>query len=859
MEIITTHMFSDLDSIASMIIAKKLYPDAKIILPSTLGTSVKKLISLYGNILDFYSADEIELSSVKKIILVDTSSSNRISPFNNILNSVEVIIYDHHPDSECNFKHRREPLLENYGSNTSFMLDIYLKKYGHLSLAPHELDICLLGIYEDTGSFYYPTTSYKDFQMASLLLKEGSNLEIIKDFIRLPLSPEQKIVLETLLSNSETIYLGKDSVVISTFDSDSFATGLNEVIDRVVEETRCSACFLIAKSKKKISIIGRSSTQNIKLEKILKNFTGGGHWSAYAAIYPGDSIEDAKKEVISNLKDFYKNEKTAKDIMSFPVKTLRSDLTLREAYLLIERTGYNGFPVAKDNFLLGIISRRELAKLVNHGLGNSLVEKYMDKEVITASPSTPLSTLKDIFVENDIGRLPIVENNKLLGIVTKTDILNSLYTKKYSKENAYFTLEPHILNMNIFKFFPKEIQNIFVKIQEISQQRGEKAYLVGGIVRDILLDIPNEDIDIVVSKNGIEFAKELFNCLPSAKLTLHEKFNTANLFLENGIIIDIATLRSEYYEYPTALPTVTEGTIKDDLFRRDFTINALAIELNGDEFGALIDYFKGFEDIKRRLIRVIHKISFIEDPTRIIRAIRFSSRYNFTIEKKTHHLILEAIEMGILDKLSWARLRVEFKYIFEDKNPLKGIKLLDRYNLLSIIHKNILLDDNLKEKLEKFLDIKAYFDKEIEIWLAFLLTLTSNLEKKALLTVFFKFDLNNKFKNQNLLDHRDRILFLKRLAHCNKYSEIYSTLNSLSIYTILLLSIEGNEKDLDKIKTYLFDLKKKIAIIKGNDLINLGIEPGKQMGIYLQNSFLIQLDLKNPTKEKILKKLKLTP
>lgn len=856
MEIITTHHITDLDGIASLILASKLHPKGKIVLPTTLGNSVKKLISLFKNILNFYSLNDIDLKNVTNLILVDTSGPNRINPFDKIIDHVKLTIYDHHPLNSQNIKYRTKDVSNSYGSNTSYLLDICLKKIKNFNLKQHELDICLLGIYEDTGNFLFPTTKFKDFQMTGYLVEHGANLNIIKEFINIPLDSNQKNTLNLLLNNSTYFYLGNETIIFSTLSSEKFIGGISELIDEILKIKNASGVFIITESKGKISIVGRSTSDNLPLDKILGIFGGGGYPNAYSTTFKGQTIDQAMKAIKHQINTLINFEKKAEDIMSSPVKAIFSNLSLKEANILSERTGHSGFPVVENDRLVGLISKKEISRLVNHGMGKLPVSKYMNKNLIIAFKDTPLSKLKELFIENNIGRIPILHKDTLIGIITRTDLLNALYDNySYSKIGTQYL--PEILNKNFINFFPTTLKEIFKIIKKISLIQNQNAYLIGGIVRDLLLGVPNEDIDIVVSKDAYTFAQEFSKFFQVEKIVSHEKFKTATVFLKNSYSIDIATLRSEYYQYPTALPTVEEGTIRDDLFRRDFTINALAIDIGNKNFGKIIDYFKGYEDIENKLIRIIHKVSFIDDPTRIIRACRFASRYDFTIEKDTHNLIIDAIEMGLLSRLSWNRLKSEFQHILNDKNPAKGIKLLNKYSLLQLIHENIFLDNSLQKKLNLCNKVKNSLKLNINFWLLFLLVLTSQLTSQELNIVFLKFGYQKSFSNNYSIGIYQREEILKNLENCSLPSDIYELLNKYPDETIILLGLESSSSNKRKIKSYLFKLKRKIAIIKGEDLIKLGLLPGPDFKGYLQKAFSIQLNMKKPTRDSILKEMKL--
>ena len=185
--------------------------------------------------------------------------------------------------------------------------------------------------------------------------------------------------------------------------------------------------------------------------------------------------------------------------------------------------------------------------------------------------------------------------------------------------------------VNNLENLPQDILRLFRQIGKIAQENNCRVYIVGGMIRDLYLGRENFDFDIVVEGDGIALAKKLADKF-KAKLVDHEKFATAVLFVPNGIKIDIATARKETYEHPGALPNVVPGNIEDDLSRRDFSINAMAASLNPEDFGELIDFFDGLSDLKKKEIKVLHDLSFIDDPTRILRAIRFEQRLKFKIE-----------------------------------------------------------------------------------------------------------------------------------------------------------------------------------------------------------------------------------
>jgi len=218
---------------------------------------------------------------------------------------------------------------------------------------------------------------------------------------------------------------------------------------------------------------------------------------------------------------------------------------------------------------------------------------------------------------------------------------------------------------------------------EIAEQVGKiadklkvKAYMVGGPVRDKLLGISNYDLDFVIEGDGIKFAQAL-NKVLKGKLTTYRAFGTATIE-SDGRRIDIVTARREFYKHPAAYPDVAPGAIKDDLFRRDFTINAMAMALNKEDFGELVDFYNGRKDLKKGVIRVLHDKSFMDDPTRIFRAVRFSVRFGFRIEPRTKRLIREAVLDGLLGEVNAGRIRKEIELFLREKDPKKCLDVFGK-------------------------------------------------------------------------------------------------------------------------------------------------------------------------------------
>ena len=855
MEIITCHIYADLDALSSMVLIKKLYPNGVLVFPGHIGKSVKAFVNLYQNFLQVKKIKDIQMDKVTKLIVVDTSKKNRIGLFEQLLDrdDVEVVIYDHHKISENDIKNTKI-IRKNYGANTTNILEVILKNNPNIEFNEIEATLGLMGIYEDTGNFTFDSTTPKDLEMASYLLQKKGDLSKVNEYVQKGLEKEQLEIFIELIENSEYIDIDGEVAQITYYKSDDFIFGMDELINKIQYLGKSSLCIILCGNNKRVSVVGRSSNK-INIAKILKDYNVGGHEYAVSGVVRDKKLDILYKEIKKRVEKSIKPSKKSTDIMNTPVKTILKDTKIKLAYKIMYRMGYGGLPIVKDGKIIGIITRNSVDKALNHGFSNAPVSAYMTSDVITADKNMSIEELKALVVEKGIGRVPIVnEDGKILGIVTRTDILKSIYNKNPIRKAKKLKFQSEIKN-DIEGIVPPKLLKLLKTIETISKKRDEKVFLVGGIVRDFILGINNKDIDIVVEGDGIKFALELKEVLNGEKIRIHEKFKTAVIMVNDDLKIDIASSRLEYYEYPTSLPVVEYGNIRDDMYRRDFSINAMALEIDSYNFGKLIDFYGGYDDLYNKKIRILHNLSFVEDPTRIIRAFRFAARYGFELEKDTEIFLKNAISDGFLKKISWPRVRQELEILFSDKNLIKGMEFLNRYKIFQEINPNINYDLEMKKNIQKLETLEELLNfVKIKKWLLVFLIILENLEKKELDLVFRKFNFSNKFIEKYDYGILIREKILEGLENSVKNSDIYKALDNISMEIILLIYIQNRKKKIKiKIENYIFTLSKMIPIIKGKDLIEHGEFPGKEFKKKLNDYFMKQMDMEKPTKEKILK------
>ncbi|MDD5635048.1 MAG: hypothetical protein PHE81_00425, partial [Atribacterota bacterium] len=423
--------------------------------------------------------------------------------------------------------------------------------------------------------------------------------------------------------------------------------------------------------------------------------------------------------------------------------------------------------------------------------------------------------------------------------------------------NGHYNLRKENIKNLIQKYFPRDILEILYYIGKTGDELGYSVFMVGGIVRDLFLGIPSLDLDIVIEEDALKFARYFSNKL-KGKIRSHQKFKTAVVVLPSGLKIDFASARREFYEFPAALPKVEFASIKKDLYRRDFTINAMAIQLNEDKFARLLDFFGGKRDLESKKIRILYSLSFTEDPARIIRAIRFEQRYDFTIEQSTEKFLKKAIKEGLLSKIRKKRLSEEFFILLHEKKPVKVLKRMDELGVLSGIIPKFSLSDDLVKRLEEVEEIlirwHERFPKEIinksMIYIYYLLKLSDigikNITKKI--------ELNSKNIKilENIIDEKELIVSIlkdKKTLPSNIYYYLKSINNELLF--ILFLENYNNETIIKRIKDYLDIYKYTSTYITGNDLIKIGMRPNPIYAKILKLILYLQLNgiLKNKDDE----------
>ncbi len=716
MHIIVTHPNADFDAVASLLGAWRLYPDAVPVLPNTLNRNVRNFVTLYESQLPFVRLNELEREPIDRLTVVD---SQQVPTLKGLKAEALLHIIDHHE------LHQSPPpgavlSLTDTGATATLLIEQIRELPGRLS--PIESTLLLLGIYEDTGSLTYANTTPRDLQAAAWLLAEGqARLDIVREYLNYAMSDAQKMLYEQLVSNMETHSIHGHAIIISVATADRYVEEISTLAHRLRDLYQPESLFILVGMLDHVQMVARSVTEAIDVGHITEFFGGGGHARAAAALVKDKELPRLKKELIQLLYLEVQPAMTVAQVMSKGAHTLAPSDTVRHAAEMMDRYGHEGFPVVNPatGQIAGVLSRREIDKARRHRLDGAVISQFMKKGEFFVTPGDSIDVVRSLMTGEGIGQVPVVSQpgGPVIGIVTRTDLINLwelTSTEKVARPNLARQLERAVSN---------ELIELLRQAGALAARQGDTLYLVGGFVRDLLLTVlmgndeaakaktsPRFDLDLVVEGNAIALAQRLHE-REGGRVRSHSRFGTAKWILAQPIpfgspagkstrltSLDFVTARTEFYRHPTALPEVEQSSIRQDLHRRDFTINTLALRLSPDRFGELLDFYGGQSDLEARLIRVLHSLSFVEDPTRMLRAARLMARLDFSLEERTAELLHNALDL--LEKVSGERILHELELIFQERHPELALQQLDQLGILAAIHPGLIVDDWLIDRLK---------------------------------------------------------------------------------------------------------------------------------------------------------------
>ncbi|HIE58055.1 MAG TPA: CBS domain-containing protein [Anaerolineales bacterium] len=689
MKIILTHEQTDFDGLASLLGAHLLDEESTPVLPRRMNRNLRAFLTLYSAELPFVDPRDLRAQTIEAVTLVDTQA---LATLKGMTPQTQVRIIDHHTP-RTDLPENWDLFYQETGANTTIFVEGIREQ--DLPLNVVQATLLLLGIYEDTGSLTYTRTTPRDLRAAAYLLEQGASLRIAHNYLNHPLSLAQQQIYDQLRQNAISRTIHGHTIVIAEGDARDLDEELSTIAHKMRDLLDPDALLLVIEIRGGVQLIARSNRDRINVSKIAAHFGGGGHARAAAALIKSRSRSAVQAELLEILPEFVQPCITIGEILSRDPQVLAPNTPVQKIAQMMQRYGYEGYPVVENSKIVGLVTRHAVDRAISHKL-NLTAEQLMEAGNVHVHPDQSIEHLQNVMTDTGWGQIPVVERNshRLIGIVTRTDLLKTLAPQTSGRGGRN-------LSAQLEAALPSEQLNRLKKIAKIAEEQRVSTYIVGGFVRDLLLGHPSLDFDIVVEGDAIALANAVQKSF-GGRVTTHRRFGTAK-WIGSGqwaeVPLDFITARKEFYTQPTALPTVERGSIKLDLHRRDFTINTLALRLDGRHFGDLHDYWGGYNDLRQGLVRVLHSLSFIDDPTRILRAVRYEQRYQFHLGERTRKLLLDA--RPLLARVSGDRIRHEIDNILAEPKRIAILRRLAELKVLEHIHPDLKWDSWLEDHLTR--------------------------------------------------------------------------------------------------------------------------------------------------------------
>lgn len=692
--LILSHANVDFDAFAGMLAAQLLYPDARICLHGGVNRNVREFYNLHADQIPSIEPGAVDRDSVRRLVLIEVMTPARLGEFADLCarEKVEVVAFDHHSEPGSDDS---TALVADDGSVVTGMLKLVLER--GIEIPPMYATAFALGIHEDTGSLTHTSTTYRDIEALAACVRLGANQVLLARYLRGPLQPEQRDVLKKLNATRAEHEIAGLKVVAAHAIAGDYVEDVSALASRVGDMSDWDVLLLTVQMDKRVLVVARSRSAALAADEALAELGGGGHPQAASAFLRGDDPAGVLDRVLEAVARVARSPLRASEVMSRPVHAVPSSAEISATLVECQRLGLSGIQVSEDGHLTGIVAREDLDHAVRHGLSHAPVKGVMSSGVPVIGGQATLGELRDLLAAGQAGRLVVVEEGPYRaeaqvpiataqGVVTRGDVLRALHEPESAERPAPDEEATKAVRARLGEI--ARLQQVLPAIERVAAAH-DPVFLVGGAVRDVLHGEQSLDLDLMVEGDALAFARALAAEL-GVRCHAHEKFQTAVVKGRdrdgNEVIVDVATARTEFYGAPGALPEIERSTLRHDMARRDFTINAMATSLRAEDLGATYDFFGGYPDIKRKVVRVLHNLSFVEDPTRLLRAIRYEARLGFEMDRHTLSLARGCIEMRLVGDLASARLRDELLDMLAERNVPRALERMSEIGLDTALH-----------------------------------------------------------------------------------------------------------------------------------------------------------------------------
>jgi len=706
-QVIATHGNTDFDAFGAMLAARLLYPEAVVAI-ATPNRNVRDFHRLHADELGAIAeVTRLELDAIRKLVVVETSTASRLGELEQVAldPAVNKVLFDHHGESELPSWVSKDAVIQSAdGALTTTLVSILAER----ELRPTELEATAfaLGIHEDTGSLTYATTTQRDVDALSWCMRHGARQDLVNEYLHAPLAPAERQLLHALLDALEPVPSGAGEALVAAVSWPEYVDGVSNLAHKLVDLTDARALVVLVEMDERVIVVVRSRTEGIDAAAIAALFGGGGHAQAASAIARAE-LSAVRDQVVRALGASRSGTRTASQVMSAPARAVDPETTVAEAMTLCRRHGQSGVFVVDDGKLVGGVSREDLDKAIGHDLAHAPVRGVMSRDVVRSEEDATLAELRSLVTSAEDGRVAVVRRDELVGVVSRADLLRALEGVVQRASEQEDSIADSLRAS-------ARLESVLEAVASLGGG-ADAAYLVGGTVRDLLLGEESFDVDIAVEGDAIAFAYALAEAL-GGRATPHRRFGTAVISHGDGEHVDVVTTRTEFYDAPGALPTVERAGLREDLFRRDFTINAMAAALAPHDFGRLVDPHGGRADLVAGIVRVLHNLSFIEDPTRIFRGVRYEARFGFRFDEHSAALLRSCIDLGLVGDLASSRLRDELVTLLEDAAAPTGIRRLGELGADRAIHARLRGDDEAVALFERAVTLRDELGVEVPTW-----------------------------------------------------------------------------------------------------------------------------------------------
>ena len=887
-ELIATHTNTDFDAFAAMVVARKLYPEAAICLSNAVNRNVREFHNLYADEIETVDPGAIDLAAVRRLILVDTVYPNRLGELASLCGreGVDVIVFDHHrhDDGLPPFVHPENFIGSEDGSLVTLLLQVVAER--GIALTPLEATTCALGIHEDTGSLTFSTTTTRDAEALAYCMRSGADPAAVERYLNAPLSAGQREIMAAALADARPLDVPSLEVVIATVRQQEYVEGVSVVAHRVMDLAHADAFFLLVEMERRVFVTARSHVGSLDVGRILGTVGGGGHAVAASAVIKNGDLDEVCRRLEDAIRMRLPAGPVARDLMT-PVSALdvtdqaKSEVAIVDvetsvdkAIVICQRLHLGGVVIRDGDVLVGAAARADLGAAARHRLGHAPVKAVMTSRVRRAGLATPAAEVERLLTDEPIGWLPVVGDSvaeppradDVLGVITRRAAVHG--GVDHAPQDA--VEHPQSPAADVSELLAGlELDDLFAEVQAVATgYRG--VYLVGGAVRDLLLGERTIDIDLAVEGNGIEFARELAERL-KGRLREHAKFQSAVIVVPGARLaasaaasrrsgatasvsgaavgqrlrIDVASTRTEFYDFPAALPKVEHASISSDLSRRDFTINAMAISLQPENFGALLDPFAGMADLEAGRIVVLHALSFIEDPTRIFRALRYESRYGLRMDTHTWNLARTCVELDLVGDLSSARLRDELVLLLGEPTVEPALRRLEELGLERAVHPRFGGGEAGRALVRRGDDLWRQLELagEVPLWRLRLIWLLRDLEPEELAA----WAASMRLRRRDATVLARAMVVGRRLAGLigrgPSEAELYdATVGEPAEALLAAIVVDPSDTVSERAARYLRETRHTRLAIAGQDLIALGFASSPQLGEVMRGLLHLKLN-----------------